>query len=49
MTNKEGIILSVRLGDTEKLGINQDEIRGMFKDMGKGLDIDYRVEVVFPH
>jgi hypothetical protein len=47
--NKLGIKLFLRLGDAGKLGISQDDIRGMLKNVGKGLDIDQRVEVEFSH
>lgn len=45
--NKSGIKLSIWLSDAGKLGISQEDIKGMFKDVGKGLDIDYRVEIEF--
>lgn len=45
--NKAGVQLSIWLRDAVKLCVCQDEIRGMFKDVGKGLDVDQRVEVEF--
>jgi len=45
--HKAGVKLSIWLSDVGKLGVSEDEIRGLFKDVGKGLDIDQRVEVEF--
>jgi len=45
--NKSGVKLSIWLGDAGKLGISENEIRGLFKDIGKGLDNDQRVDVEF--
>ena len=43
--NKRGIKLSLKVGDAGKLGLSQDYVRSMFKDVGKDLDNDLRVEV----
>ena len=45
--SKSGVKLSIWLGDAGKFGINENEIRGLFKDIGKGLDDDQRVGVEF--
>lgn len=45
--NKSGVRLSIWLGEAAKLGISEDEIRGLFKDVGKGIDNDWQVEVEF--
>jgi hypothetical protein len=45
--NKSGVKLSIWLGDAGKLGISENEIRGLFKDIGKGLDNDQRIDVEF--
>lgn len=47
--NKPGITLSIWLSDAAKIGVSQDGIRGMFKDVGRWLDINRRVEVRFSH
>jgi hypothetical protein len=44
---KEGILLAVRLEDVGAFGIDEEQIKGIFKDVGKGLEIDQRVEVEF--
>jgi hypothetical protein len=45
--NKPGIKLSIWLSAAGKLGVSLDDLKGMFKDVGKGLNIDQRVEVEF--
>jgi hypothetical protein len=40
-------LLVIRLGDVGGFAIDEKQIKAMFKDVGKGLDIDQRVDVDF--
>ena len=43
---KEGVKLIVRLVDAAAVGVDGKELGEMFENVGKGLDVQRRVEVI---